>query len=253
MEVYLVLDVLIDVFRYESDMPGVLGIDGFLWWLEKERGYTIGFTRGHISKDDLEGWDVFIIISASGEVSFYDKEINDIASWVEKGGILFVGRPVKNFESVNRLLRVFGAEFLEEKAKSYAFFCGIPDRFLEADPRFKMIRDFIGEHKVNENLKAVAEVPGKDPKIAPYFIRVSEDWTVLGAAMMGNSPGAVAAIRNYGNGIVFAVGLLYMFYRWAYWWHNRELEKDDKSSLTNVKFLTQLFDFFEEHCSNLDI
>jgi len=245
------LDVLVDVYRYESDMPGVLGIDGFLWWLEKERGYTVGFTRDHISKSDLEDWDVFIVLSASGDISFYDEEIRDIVYWVERGGILFFSRPIKNFEGINKLLRVFDAEFLEEKAKSYAFFCGVPDRFLKADPRFKVIKDFLGKHKINESLKAVAEVPGKDPKVAPYFLKVSNEWTVLGAAMMGDKPGVVAAIRNYGKGIVFAVGLLYMFYRWAYWWHHRRLENDDKANLSNVGFLTRLFDFFEEHCEKL--
>ena len=247
----MILDVLVDVFRYESEMPGVMGIGGFLWWLERERRYVVGLTRGHVSKEDLEDWDVFIIISASGDIPFHDKEIREITSWVDEGGILFIGRPVKNFEGINKLLRVFDAEFLEEKAKSYAFFCGVPERFLKADSRFKIIKNFLGKHKITENLKAVAEVPGKDPKIAPYFIKVSNDWTVLGAAMMGNRPGAVAAIRNYGNGLVFAVGSLYMFYRWGYWWHHRELEEGDKSNLSNVKFLTQLFDFFEEHCEKL--
>ena len=248
----MILDVLIDVYRYKSTMPGVLGISGFLWWLEKERGYVVGMTRGHVSKKDLEDWDVFIMISPSGDISFHDEEINEIASWVNECGILFVGRPVEHFEGINKLLRIFGAEFLEEKANSYAFFCGVPERFLKTNSRFKLIKDFLGKHKINENLKAVAEIPGKDPKIAPYFIKVSKDWTVLGAAMLGDKPGAVAAIRNYGKGLVFAVGLLYMFYRWAYWWHHRQFENDDRSSLSNVKFLSQIFDFFEEHCSKLE-
>ncbi len=244
----MTLNFLLDKFRYKpvAHEPAVFFGD-FLVWLGEELEYAVGYLNGEITMDDLIDWDIFFIFSPGENLPYSRGEVDELSKWIENGGVLIITRPVEKPEKLNNLTERFGLKFTNQKANSYAFFADVTDKLMKVDPkRFGKYKKVLASHPINKGLKAVAEGPPKS-NLRPFFIEVSSDWDIIGTCLKGSEAKPVAAIRNYGNGLILALGVIYLFYMWNFWLKNEELEKREDTYISNVTFIRRIFDFIENH------
>lgn len=247
------LTFLFDKFRYKPVAHEPASFFGdFLMWLNEELDYEVGYLNGKIAMDDLIDWDILFVFSPGENLPYSCEEVNVLSSWIENGGVLIITRPVKGYEKLDNLTERFGLKFTNEKANSYAFFAGVTDKLMEADPeRFSKYKRILADHPINRGLKAVAEGPPKS-NLRPFFIEVSNDWDVIGACLKNNEAKPVAAIRNYGKGLIIALGIIYLFYMWEFWFKNESLEKKEDTFISNVTFIRRIFNFIENYIKKLE-
>lgn len=242
------LKILFDALRYQPEVDEVDSfIEDFLFWLDEEKNYIVSRLRGKITSQNLSDYNVLFIFSPGEELPYSEEEVNTLSKWVEDGGALIITRPVKNFEELNSLTERFGLKFTQSKAESYAFFTDITEKFMKKYPvRFAKYQGILADHPISRGLTAVAEGLPKF-RLRPYFIEVSEDWDVIGASVKKNTARPVVAIRKYGEGIVIALGVLYLFYLWRSWSKYEKWEKKQGYILSNATFVRRVLDFVEKH------
>lgn len=249
----MTLYLLFDNYRYKPEAyEPALFFQDFFTWLNEELNYEVGYLNGEITLKNISDWDVFFIFSPGEKLPYSQKEANILSQWIREGGVLIITRPTRDSEKLNYLAEHFGLKFTSQKADSYAFFVDVSDRLLKEYPeRFSKYKRILANHSINRGLKAVAEGLPKS-KLRPYFIEVSGDWNIIGASLKNNEAKPVAAIRDYGNGLILALGVIYLFYMWRSWLKNEELEKREDAFLSNVTFVRRIFNFIESHVKKLE-
>lgn len=247
----MILKILFDAFRYKPEVDEVeFFIEDFLFWLDEEQNYAVSRLEGKITSENLSDCDVLFIFSPGEELPYSEEEVNALSKWVKNGGVLIITRPAKNFEQLNSLTERFGLKFTQYKAESYAFFTDVTEKFMEKDPTgFVKYQGVLANHPIGQGLTAVTEGLPKF-RLHPYFIEVSREWNVIGASVKNNEARPVVAIRNYGKGVVLALGVLYLFYLWRSWLKYEKWEKKKGYILSNVTFIRRVFDFVEKHVKN---
>ncbi len=243
--------MLFDAFRYEPEVDEVESfIEDFLFWLDEEKNYAVSRLEDKITPEVLSSCDVLFIFSPGEELPYSKEEVIALSKWVEDGGALIITRPAKNFEELRSLTERFGLKFTQSKAESYAFFTDVTEKFMEKYPlRFVKYQEVLADHPISKGLTAVTEGLPKF-RLRPYFIEVSGDWHVIGASVRKNKARPVVAIRKYGEGIVLALGVVYLFYLWRSWLRYEKWEKKKGYILSNATFIRRVFDFVEEHVKN---
>ena len=247
----MTLKILFDALHYEPEVDEVDSfIEDFLFWLDEEKNYAVGRLRGKITSQNLSDCDVLFIFSPGEKLPYSEEEINVLSKWVKDGGVLIITRPVKNFEQLDSLTESFGLKFTQSKAESYAFFTDITKKLMEKYPvRFVKYQGVLADHPISKGLTAVAEGLPKF-RLHPYFIEISEEWDVIGASVKKNEARPVVAIRKCGEGLVLALGVLYLFYLWRSWLKYEKWEKKKGYIISNATFIRRVFDFIEKHVKN---
>ena len=233
--------VLMDLWHYKTVVSGITELFDFAKWLMEEKELDVESIRSNITDEDLEGVDLLLVLSPG--YRFEKEEIEAVLRFVEKGGSLLVSRPSSKAKIINPLISKFGAEFTGEEADSWAFYADIPKELEERDSRYRQLKSILSEHEINKGLKAVAE---GNPKQAykPYLIRLlTKDWYIIGAARRKNKPYPTAIIKSHVNGKVAIIGSLYIFYKWKFWYENKEKEREKESYISNYEYMSRLIDY----------
>ncbi|MHA1594631.1 MAG: hypothetical protein ACTSXJ_06155 [Candidatus Baldrarchaeia archaeon] len=231
-------------------MPGIIagvvaGGRPFVNWLIHHRDYEVALTEHRLSRSLLSDWDILLIINPSGDKEFFPEEVDAILEWVKGGGCLLFARPIgKNM--LESFTRKIGLIFTRRKLSQPYFFADINDRIMKQDPEaYGKIKELLNEHFINKGVPVVAEGPYKS-KLYPYAIEVDDNWKVIGVGIgeRGN-PEVVAAVREFGNGAIVALGMMYIFYTWNFWLRNEKYERDPRATLRTVTFFNRIFDYFD--------